>query len=357
MAKRRRLAPAGPFAAAPETPEVPSPAPSQVPPSPRPLGPAPIAQVAGEAAATAALAELSAEMTRARAQGRLIETLPLEAIDPGHLVRDRLALDEDEMQALMASLKARGQQTPIEVIALPDPRPPLTHGLISGWRRLAALKRLLAETGDPRFATVAARVIPAGDAAESYVAMVEENEIRVNLSHYERARIAWSAHREGVYPTVRAALQGLFGAVSRSRRSKIGTFVPLVEALDGTLRFPAAIPEKLGLSLGRALEAADELGQTLRAKLETADAPNAETELVVLQEALAGIEAPASLPPVAPPRTPAAKSPAPDLTRYDIAAGLVMRHWTGPAGDRIEIAGRQVDARFLADLKAWLERR
>ncbi|WP_121068195.1 ParB/RepB/Spo0J family partition protein [Chachezhania antarctica] len=347
MAKRKRLAPAGPVSAAPEAP---SPA--------RPLGPAPIAQVAGDASATAALAELSAELTSARAQGRLIETLPLDAIDPGHLVRDRLILDEDEMQALMTSLKARGQQTPIEVLKLPAPDGPRTHGLISGWRRLAALKRLLAETGEARFATVAARVIAPGDAASSYVAMVEENEIRVNLSHYERARIAWSAWKEGVYPTMRAALQGLFGAVSRSKRSKIGSFVPLVEALDGALRYPAAISERLGLALARALEEADGFATTLRDRLETTEAPDPETELAVLQDALAGLEAPAATPaPSEPPTAKPAGKPAPDLTRYDIAAGLTLTSRASPSGIRIELAGDQVDARLLADLKAWLEAR
>ena len=120
---------------------------------PTPAGPlpaAPIAQVAGEAAASAALSELSQEMEAARAEGRLMVSLPLDAIDAGYLVRDRLVQDEDEMQALIASLISRGQQTPIEVVALPEPKDGQTHGLISGWRRLTALRRLYkaAQEGD-----------------------------------------------------------------------------------------------------------------------------------------------------------------------------------------------------------------
>ena len=69
MAKRKRLTPAqGGFLSTP------APAPSA-----GPLGPAPIASVAGEAASVAALAELSAALQAARDEGRLIEALPLAA--------------------------------------------------------------------------------------------------------------------------------------------------------------------------------------------------------------------------------------------------------------------------------------
>jgi len=251
-------------------------------------------------------------------------------------VRDRLVLDDEEMATLMASLSARGQQTPIEVVRLEDGR----FGLISGWRRLTALTRLYAETGGARFAAVRARVIAPPDAEAAYVAMVEENEIRVNLSHYERARIAWRAHVEGVFPTVRAALKGLYGAVPRAKRSKIGSFVVLVEALDDVLAYPTAISEKLGLALAKALEGDAGLAARLRAGLEAAAPGDAAGELAVLSAALA---------PKADPK------PKPDLTRYDITGGLAVTHW--PDDGRIEVSGHQVDDALLRDLKDWLERR
>src|SRR5690606_1308607 len=146
---------------------------------------------------------------------------------------DRIEQDEDEMQALMASLRARGQQTAIEVVALERSEggrtQGKTHGLVSGWRRVSALERLYRETNDPRFAHVRAITIAPGNARDAYVAMVEENEIRVNLSLYERARIAIRAMQQDLYETERAALQGLFGATTRSKRSKIGSFIPVVE--------------------------------------------------------------------------------------------------------------------------------
>ena len=322
MAKRKRLTPAqGDYLAAPA-------------PAPSSPGPAPIASVAGAAAEAAALAEVSAALQAARDEGRMIEALPLDAVDPGHLVRDRMVLDEDEMAALVTSIRARGQQIPVEVVALGAGR----YGLISGWRRLAALKRLRAETGAESFATVKALVVTPGSAEAAYVAMVEENEIRAGLSHYERARIALRARDEGVFPDLRAALRGLYAAAPRAKRSKIGSFAVLVEAFDDVLRFPTAISEKLGLALVKALEGDPGLADALRARL-AADAPeSAEAELVVLTAALA--------------RKPARK---PDLTRYDITGGLALRHW--PQSGRIELSGDQVDDRLLHDLKDWLERR
>ncbi|MGV6848827.1 MAG: ParB/RepB/Spo0J family partition protein [Marinibacterium sp.] len=320
MAKRKRLtAPLGDFLSGPAHTST---------------GPAPIASVAGAAAEAAALAELSSAMQSARDEGRLIEALPLEAVETGHLVRDRLVLEDDEMATLMASLASRGQQTPIEVVRLESGR----FGLISGWRRLTALTRLHAETGEDRFASVRARVIAPPDAEAAYVAMVEENEIRVNLSHYERARIAWRAEAEGVFPSLKAALQGLYAAVPRAKRSKIRSFVVLVEALDDVLRFPTAISEKLGLALAKALEGDAGLAARLRADLEAAAPVDAAAELAVLGAALA----------------PAPK-PKPDLTRYDITGGLALTHW--PGNDRIELSGHQVDDALLRDLKDWLERR
>ncbi|MBB94208.1 MAG: chromosome partitioning protein ParB [Rhodobacteraceae bacterium] len=333
MAKRKRLTPAqGDYLASP-------PAPSKG------LGPAPIASVAGEAASAAALAEVSSALQAARDEGRLIEALPLDAIAAGHLVRDRIQLDEDEMSALMASLTARGQQTPIEVVRLGEGR----YGLISGWRRLTALRRLYEGTGEARFATVKALVSAPESAEAAYVAMVEENEIRANLSHYERARIAHRAVAEGVFETPRAALQGLYGSVTRSKRSKIGSFMGLVEALDDVLRYPWAISEKLGLALVKRLEEGG--AEPVRAALAAVDGQGVAEELAALQAVLE--------PPAAPAREPAvqdkAAKPLPDLTRYDITADLVLRHW--PDSRRIEISGGQVDDRLLADLKDWLERR
>lgn len=362
MAKRKRLTPAQPDYLAP------------APDGLRPLGgmtPAPIAQVAGEASARAALSELSTAMEAARDEGRLIETLPLGAIDPAYLMRDRVVQDEDEMDALMTSIRVRGQQTPIEVVRLSDPKGDMAYGLISGWRRLTALQRLhrVGDGGD----TVRALVVTPDSTQAAYVAMVEENEIRANLSHYERAQIVYRACLHGIYPTQRAALQGLFGAVSRSKRSKIGSFVPLVEAWDKVLQFPAAIPEKLGLDLARALNGDLGFANHVFSRLIDPPCKTAQEEQARLLKALAdGPRRSASLPPVmgeaAPrlePESGSGKAPgasAPRATGLD--AESVARRLGPPVkaafdarAQRIEISGRGVDATLFQALEQWLRSR
>lgn len=286
MAKRKRLTPANPsFLSAEEETLRPEEMPEDLEVKGYPLGVAqhyrrtkpPIAQVAAEASAEAALSELAESMKRARDEGRLVQVLPLTEVDAGHLVRDRIFAEEEELAALVESLRARGQQTPIEVVDRGEGQSP-RYGLISGWRRLAALGRLAQE--DQKFSRVLALVRAPKSASEAYVAMVEENEIRVGLSYYERARIAVKAVEQGVYPDLKAALNGLFANVSRAKRSKIKSFTRIVEALDGVLRFPAAIGERLGLELAKRLEQDPTLADALREDL--AGAKDVETELARL---------------------------------------------------------------------------
>ncbi|WP_170388018.1 ParB/RepB/Spo0J family partition protein [Ruegeria atlantica] len=348
MAKRKRLTPAQPsyLSAAPETRSV-----------PMGSGSAPIAQVAGEAAATAALEEVAQALQSARNEGRMIELLALDVIDDRHLVRDRLEQNEEEMTALVESLRARGQQMPIEVVTLPSPAGGRTHGLISGWRRLTALQRLYKETSDPKFATVRAMVITPGTAQNAYVAMVEENEIRVNLSHYERARIAVQAMKEGVYPSQKAALQGLFGNATRSKRSKIGTFIALVEAFDAVLYFPAAISEKLGLALVREMSRDPGFSEVLKERLQNTPRDSAEAEIQILSSTLTERTAsPAisdghSTPARTRPR-PSAAAPRERIV-VRVAADVEMRF--APDQRRIELVGDGVSDRLAEALKNWFQ--
>ena len=232
MAKRRRLTPAQPtyLSAVPAATGHPTLRPG--------IGaPPPIAQVAGETSAVAALQEVSAALETARAEGRLLLRLPLEVIEADYLVRDRLAADEEDLGHLMASIAEHGQRSPIEVAELAAGR----YGLISGWRRVTALSRLARDDAE-RFGTVLAQLRHPDTAASAYVAMVEENEIRSGLSYYERARVTAKAVEAGAFPTEKAALQQLFSAASRARRSKIGSFLAIYRHMDGVLRFPAALP-------------------------------------------------------------------------------------------------------------------
>ena len=290
--------------AAPPTPEGAAGLPPSLSPSlSPPRAGVPIARVAAEAAGQAALAEVVETLRRAEAEGRMVLEIPLGEIAADHIARDRIAPDafdtEGEMAALVESLRAHGQRTPIEVTRLRDPASGpgtdggfalgrLPYGLISGWRRLSALQALHAETGEARFATAKALVRRPASAAEAYVAMVEENEIRLGLSQYERARVAALAVERGVFPDEGEALRALFAGASRAKRSRLRAFIEIYRALDGVLRFPAHLPERLGLRIAERLRAGE--GAALSAAL-GAGAGTAASEIAALEAALERLDA------------------------------------------------------------------
>jgi len=341
MAKRKRLDPArldpDPATDGPAGLETKSMFPSYPDGVWQPPRRAPIATVAGEASATAALGELAETLAAARRDGRLVQALPLDAVDETYLVRDRMAIDAGEMAALTRSLAARGQQSPIEVADLGQGR----YGLISGWRRLTALRALAAAGQGPDRVLAIAR--PPQDAADAYLAMVEENEIRAGLSYYERARIVARATDKGVFRADRVALAALFVSASRPRRSKIGAFVRIVRALDDVLRFPAALPERAGLALAQALETRPELAETLVSALAAAAPDSAEAEARAIARALA-----TTAPTAAPPRTDPAPS---DAATEELRPGLTCTETAG----RLTLSGPALDAPgFRASLRDWL---
>ena len=333
MAKRKRLIPA------------PS-APRAEPPAPRVADtkalidglaglrsrPAPIADVAGASATRAALEEVAGEMADARREGRLVQRIAVGDIDETHLVRDRIDVDEGEMGALLDSLRARGQQTPIEVVDLGRGR----YGLISGWRRLTALRRL----GESH----ALCLIRAPEtASDAYLAMVEENEIRAGLSFYERARIAARAAEQGAYPTPRYAVKGLFANASAPKRSKIVSFLTIYHALDNALRFPSALSERLGLALAKALEADAALAPRMAPRLKKAKSPEAQQEIIL--EMLKG-DAPK-------PSRPAPARPAPAPSAGPAEPGVRVTRSKG----RMVLSGAGVTEALMDEIEVWLKAR
>ena len=338
MAKRKRLTPAEVNApetgttAALETKSFPS----------YPLGVAPtvnhrppIAQVAGDAATQAALDAVTDELRSAKVEGRMVQSIALDLIDVDHLVRDRMTHDAAEMAALRSSLRARGQQTPIEVLEVGQGR----YGLISGWRRLCALKDLFEETKEARFSHIQALIKRVDTVSDAYIAMVEENEIRADLSFYERARLAAEAVRLKLYPNTGQAVQGLFVRASAAKRSKIGSFIVVHDALGDALRFPTAIPERLGLALAGALQKDAGFGPRLRDALRKTPPQDATDERSRLERAL---------------RKGAAAKPAQKGSeKAEVASGVFLEARQG----RVVLTGKAVDARLRQDLTAWLAKR
>jgi len=220
---------------------------------------APIAQIAGDIARSSepldlakrvSIAQDSADATRwreAQDEGRVVVDLPLESIIPDHVLRDRMVVDATEMEELKSSIRAHGLRLPIEVVPLADGQ----FGLISGWRRVTALQQLQDEAGG--VATVRAFVRAPHEAGALYTAMVEENELRAQLTPYERGRIAVMAAREGAFGDTEAAIEAIFAAASRAKRSKIRSFAFVHEELGDMLQFPTDLSERNGLRLAYAL--------------------------------------------------------------------------------------------------------
>src|SRR5919106_7042327 len=86
-----------------------------------------------------------------------IHLIPLDAIDEAALTRDRAALDPVAQSELSASIAVSGLRIPIEVFELAEPDGDRRYGLISGFRRLAALRELHAAALDKeRYAAIPA---------------------------------------------------------------------------------------------------------------------------------------------------------------------------------------------------------
>jgi hypothetical protein len=237
------------------------------------------------------------------------------------------------MGALKASIAERGQQVPVDVVDLGQGR----YGLISGWRRVQALRELHAETGEARFGDVLAVLRRPATAAEAYLSMVEENELRVGLSYYERAQVAARASDAGVFDGSHAAIAALFPTASKAKRSKIASFVKVHFGLGDLLRYPWEIGERLGLRLAQAL--AEGQGGALRRALSSGDADSPEAEARLLSRVLDGAKKGSDMPHRA--------------AQATFAGGIELRRSRGA----LKLSGPGVDAALTRDLQAWLAER
>ena len=346
MAKRRRLA--APDAAELEELEVGfATKPNNNPFEANPLVP-PIAQVAGEAAQLSGMAAVTDRVALAQDQGDaerwreaseaglVAQEIALDEIDADYIRRDRMVEDQEAMDELIESLRTHGLRSPIEVTQTED-----GYGLISGFRRLQAFQTLAAT--DSRFVHIPAFVRDASEGQGAYVSMVEENELRSNLSHYERGRIAVLAAGQGVFPSVEAAVDGLFAAASKAKRSKVRSFAAVHEALGDLLKFPVTLTEKAGLRLAAAVR--DGAQARLREALDGAETADAKSEWLLLEQALQGFAAkpkesnrggrPQQVIRI-PPRT--------------LPSGGQLRAEVTPDGVRLHLEGRQLDVETVERL-------
>ncbi|MEI4472809.1 ParB/RepB/Spo0J family partition protein [Frigidibacter sp. MR17.24] len=325
---------------------------------------APIAQVAADSAQAhdARSAEARAEIARDRSDaerlraaetaGLVMVEIALEEIDADAIVRDRMALDEAEMTELQISISEHGLRLPVEVFEFADPAGGPRYGLLSGYRRLRAFHTLRTLSRNPRYDRIRALVREPEAMGGTFAAMVEENEVRSNLSQYERGRIAVLAAHQGAFHNVEAAVDALFSVASKAKRSKIRSFAVIFEELGDMLAFPDALREKDGLRLATALREGH--GPRLREALAESMLETPAEELAALDEVLESL-APAERDPArggrpkAPART-AAKTRSRSLpTGFTLTSGHDARGWfirldgDRVSADLVEAAMRQLE--------------
>ena len=230
---------------------------------------------------------LAHEHVRLKAEGLVLQRIPLAAIDAARLTRDRSAGVDPELEELMASIRELGLSNPIRV-----ERHGERYELIQGFRRLSAYRALHAETGDPAFAAIPAAMAPAEKLETAYRRMVDENHVRTDISFAEMAELAraYAAHPEVGGHGVEKAVAALFRSASYQKRSYIRSFAALLQALDGRLKHGPAIPRNLGLAVRRRIE--EEGAEELIRALEADPERDAAGELAILR----GFAADADLP-------------------------------------------------------------
>lgn len=262
------------------------------------LGPmsAPISKVVAETAEAqnreaqearvkaAAYARDAEALQAAEREGRLISALPISAIEAGYLQRDRQIVGVEELEELKRSILENGLRMPIEVVKTGVENGKERYGLIAGLRRLSAVRLLATETLDPQWETIKVIVRPRESAHKEYVAMVEENEMRADLTYFERGRIVDLSTDLGVFDDVDSALAALFSQASKSKRSKIRSFAAIHRELGEQLNYAHALGERNGLKLAGAIR--DGKTNRIRKALLEHAPQNADEEWAVIEAAM-----------------------------------------------------------------------
>ncbi len=268
--------------------------------------------------------------------------IPIDQIDEAALHRDRTLIDAESLDELRSSLARSGLRAPIEVFPLPDPRPPHRYGLISGLRRLTAFRELHRDWGQDRWAAIPAFVREPVAGAEALAAVVEENELRAGLSPWERGHIAWRALAADIYPTLEAAVEGLYPDADRHKRARYRALGRLVQGLSGILTDPEDLSMRQCLRIERALRMGYE--ELIVTTLEESPLQDAENQWRMLQPILreAEEESAQSTSPNARPRVPGRP-----IRVQRPRRGLTVRRERTDAGWCLHFEGREATSDLI----------
>jgi ParB family chromosome partitioning protein len=271
-----------------------------------------------------------------------VHPVPLAEIDDAALPRDRTGLDPEPLRELRDSILASGLRQPVELFPLESPRGDLRYGIVSGFRRVAAFRELLA-MGFERFATIPAFLLPARDLPQTLAAMVEENEIRADLSPYEQGRIAMLLRDQDIFPTIEEAVDRLYPAANRMKRSRLRSFARVAESLDDVL----TAPEKLSYTQLLRIDAALRNGfaEVMAAALDEASLKDPAAQWQLLLPYLTESERQHDAPDPAPAHAPGTRTRPIRLSRPRM--GLVIRREMTRDGWSLHFSGKDAKSALI----------
>jgi ParB family chromosome partitioning protein len=216
-----------------------------------------------------------------------IHLIPLAEIDSAALTRDRTGLDAEPQAELELSIAASGLRLPIEVFPI-EPRGDLRYGLLTGYRRLLAFRALHERTSQDRYAAIPALIREATDLATALAAMVEENEIRADLSPFERGLIAVTARNQGAFTSIEEAVEKLYPNATKEKRYRLRTLAQVAEEMQAYLTAPEKLTHRQLVRIARAISGG--FGELIRTALEESSITDPDHQWTLLQPVLAEAE-------------------------------------------------------------------
>jgi len=235
--------------------------------------------------------QLAHEYVQRKADGLVIDLIPLDQILSKKLARDRMDNADEVLDELITSIQEVGLSNPIRVQKRADG----LYELVQGFRRLAAYKALKEASAHPEmYSCIPAAVIFTDEALERlYRQMVDENLIRKDISFAEMAGLALKYAQDTATDCddPEKAVAILFKSAGYQKRSYIRGFIGLMERVGGVLKYPAEISRALGLELRKRIDADGSVVAQIENDLIAAGPDRlAEEEQAILRRA-AGLEA------------------------------------------------------------------
>ncbi|MDO8982510.1 ParB N-terminal domain-containing protein [Cypionkella sp.] len=171
-----------------------------------------------------------------------ITQIPAAEIFEHALLRDRSHLDTTALEDLAASIARDGLRQPIEVWALSQPTETHRYGLISGLRRLTAT-RLLHSRNPSAHTTIPAFLRTPASIPDAMAQMIAENEIRENLTPWERGLTLATCVAQDLFPTIDAAIAALHPTATKQKRTRLRTLALVAEELEDAFTTPELLSQ------------------------------------------------------------------------------------------------------------------